>query len=116
MLLAVGAIVVAVTAILLVFFATHAGLAMRATGDNSQMIRALGVSDGTMQTIGLALSNALAALAGSLMAPSQGFCAVPVGIGMLVSGLAAVILGDAMAGRRKPSHLLIRSMEGGQGA
>jgi putative ABC transport system permease protein len=111
-LLAIAAIVLAVTAILLAFFATHAGLAMRATGDNSQMIRALGVSDGTMQTIGLALSNALAALAGSLMAQFQGFCDVQMGIGMLVAGLAAVILGEALVGGRKLSHFIIGTLLG----
>jgi len=51
---------------LLAFFGTHIGLAMRATGDNSQMIRALGVNDGSMKTLGLALSNAVAALSGAI--------------------------------------------------
>lgn len=111
-LLAVLLLVIMVTAVLLAFFATHAGLAMRATGDNSQMIRALGVSDGTMQTIGLALSNALAALAGSLMAQYQGFCDVQMGIGMLVSGLAAVILGEALVGGRKLTHLIVGTLLG----
>ena len=74
---------------------------MRATGDNSQMIRALGVSDGNMITFGLAISNGLVALAGALLAQYQGFADVQMGIGMLVWGLASVIIGEALVGIRQ---------------
>ena len=80
------------------FFRTSLGTAMRATGDNSQMIRALGVNVGNMTTAGLALSNGLVALAGSLFAQYQGFADVQMGIGMMVWGLASVILGEALVG------------------
>jgi putative ABC transport system permease protein len=80
------------------FFRTSVGTAMRATGDNSQMIRALGVNVGNMTTAGLALSNGLIALAGSLFAQYQGFADVQMGIGMMVWGLASVILGEALVG------------------
>jgi putative ABC transport system permease protein len=74
---------------------------MRATGDNDQMIRALGVSDGTMKTMGLALSNGLIALSGALLAQYQGFADVQMGIGMVVWGLASVIIGEALVGTRQ---------------
>jgi len=82
------------------FFRTNLGTAMRATGDNDQMIRALGVNTGTMIILGLALSNGLIALAGALLAQYQGFADVQMGIGMIVWGLASVILGEALVGAR----------------
>ena len=71
---------------------------MRATGDNPQMIRALGVSVDFIIILGLALSNGLIALAGSLLAQYQGFADVQMGIGMVVWGLASVIIGEALVG------------------
>jgi putative ABC transport system permease protein len=97
LLLGFAAIIVAGAA-LYAFFRTSLGTAMRATGDNSQMIRALGVNTGNMTTAGLALSNGLVALAGSLFAQYQGFADVQMGIGMMVWGLASVILGEALVG------------------
>src|SRR5579883_3364168 len=87
--------------VLYMFFRTHLGTAMRATGDNDQMIRALGVADGTMLTLGLALSNGLVALSGALLAQYQGFADVQMGIGMVVWGLASVIIGEALVGVRQ---------------
>jgi putative ABC transport system permease protein len=87
--------------VLYLFFRTHLGTAMRATGDNDQMIRALGVSDGTMKTMGLALSNGLIGLSGALLAQYQGFADVQMGIGMVVWGLASVIIGEALVGTRQ---------------
>ncbi len=83
---------------LYVFFRTQVGAAMRATGDNPQMIRALGVDVGRMMILGLALSNALIALAGALLAQYQGFADVQMGIGMVVLGLASVIIGESLVG------------------
>jgi len=111
-LLAAILIVGLLVAVLLAFFGTHIGLAMRATGDNSQMIRALGVNDGSMKTLGLALSNAVAALSGALLAQYQGFADVQMGIGMIVTGLASVILGEALTGSRRLSHLVIGTILG----
>lgn len=82
------------------FFRTHLGTAMRATGDNSQMIRALGVDVGAMMILGLAVSNGLIAVSGALLAQYQGFADVQMGIGMLVWGLASVIIGEALVGVR----------------
>jgi putative ABC transport system permease protein len=71
---------------------------MRATGDNDQMIRALGVNVGNMIVFGLALSNGLIAMSGALLAQYQGFADVQMGIGMVVWGLASVIIGEALVG------------------
>ena len=80
---------------------------MRATGDNDQMIRALGVNVDTMIIAGLALSNGLVALAGSLFAQYQGFADVQMGIGMVVWGLASVIIGEALVGGQHHLGLVI---------
>jgi putative ABC transport system permease protein len=90
---------VALTAWLIyVFLRTSLGTAMRATGDNPRMIRALGVDVGRMITVGLMISNGLVALSGALLAQYQGFADVQMGIGMIVTGLASVILGQALVG------------------
>lgn len=80
------------------FFCTHIGTAMRATGDNSQMIRALGQDTNAMLVFGLGLSNALIALSGALLAQYQGFADVQMGIGMMVWGIASLIIGEAIIG------------------
>ena len=82
------------------FFRTELGTAMRATGDNPQMIRALGVNVERYLIMGLALSNGLIALSGALLAQYQGFADVQMGIGMVVWGLASVIIGEALVGSR----------------
>jgi putative ABC transport system permease protein len=79
-----------------VFLHTEYGLALRATGDNEQMIRALGVNTDTATIFGLGLSNAMVALAGALIAQDQGFSDVGMGIGMIVAGLASIIIGEAL--------------------
>ena len=84
-----------------VFFRTNLGTAMRGTGDNAQMIRALGVSDENMMVLGLSVSNGLVALSGALLSQYQGFADVQMGIGMVVWGLASVIIGEALV--RAPS-------------
>lgn len=94
----IGVLVISVltAAGMYVFFRTNLGTAMRATGDNQQMIRALGVNNDNMTIIGLAVSNGLIALAGALLAQYQGFADVQMGIGMVVWGLASVIIGQAL--------------------
>ncbi len=81
------------------FFGTNLGLAMRATGNNPQMARALGVAVGPMIVLGLALSNGLIALSGALFAQYQGFANVQMGFGMVVTGLASVIVGETLVGK-----------------
>lgn len=78
------------------FLHTQIGLAMRATGDNEQMIRTLGVNTDNITVLGLGLSNAFVALSGSLVAQHQGFADIGMGIGMIVAGLAAIIIGETL--------------------
>ena len=79
-----------------VFLHTEYGMALRATGDNEQMIRSLGVNTDTATILGLGLSNTMVALAGALIAQDQGFSDVGMGIGMIVAGLASIIIGEAL--------------------
>lgn len=83
------------------FFSTKTGLAMRATGSNPRMARSQGVATGTMLLVGMAISNALCALAGALFAQSQGGADISMGIGTIVIGLAAVIVGESIMPSRK---------------
>ncbi|HXH49846.1 MAG TPA: ABC transporter permease [Terriglobia bacterium] len=94
------------------FFQTNLGTAMRATGDNSQMIRALGVSDENMIILGLAVSNGLIGLAGAFLAQYQGFADVQMGIGMVVWGLASVIIGEALVGSRSLGLMIVGAVMG----
>ena len=98
-LLAAAALVVLLAAgLMIAFLKTELGAAMRATGDNARMLRALGTSTDRMIVLGLGLSNALVALSGSLFAQMQSFADAQMGIGVLVLGLASVILGQTLVG------------------
>jgi len=98
--------VLVIAVALFAFFRTHLGMAMQAAGDNAQMIRALGVNVDTMIVVGLALSNGLVALSGALLAQYQGFADVQMGIGMVVWGLASIIIGEALVGVRQLGLLI----------
>lgn len=78
------------------FFHTELGTAMRATGNNPDMVQALGINPETMVILGLALSNGLVALAGALVAQYSGFADVGMGVGTIVAGLASVIVGEML--------------------
>jgi len=97
---------------LYVFLRTNIGTAMRASGDNPQMIRALGVSVDAFLIFGLALSNGLIGLAGALLAQYQGFADVQMGIGMVVWGLASVIIGEALVGTRSAGYMIAGGIMG----
>jgi len=111
-LLLVALVVVAVAAGLYAFLRTNLGTAMRATGDNDQMITALGVDTRNMITLGLALANGLIALSGALLAQYQGFADVQMGIGMVVWGLASVIIGEALVGTRQLGFIVVGTVMG----
>ena len=104
--------VVLIGVLLYLFLRTNLGMAMRATGDNVQMIRALGVNDSTMIVFGLAISNGLVALSGALLAQYQGFADVGMGIGMVVWGLASVIIGEALVGTNQVGLTIIGAVMG----
>jgi putative ABC transport system permease protein len=100
--LALFAGVVALTLVLVnLFFRTDLGLALQATGDNDAMVRTFGVSSDNMKLLGLTLSNGIVGLGGALVAQYGGFADAQMGIGTVVAGLAALIMGEAVFG--KPS-------------
>ncbi|MGP4106402.1 ABC transporter permease [Virgibacillus sp. L01] len=82
------------------FLKTEVGLAIRATGDNQKMIRSLSANTDTLIILGLGVSNAFVALSGALVAQYGGFADVGLGIGMIITGLASVIIGEALFGKR----------------
>lgn len=82
------------------FLSTDLGLSLQATGDNEEMIRSFGVSTDTMKILGLMLSNGLVALCGAVVAQYQGFADIGMGIGLILVGLASVIVGQALLGTR----------------
>ena len=107
----------AVLAVLVKYFLdwllhTEFGLTLQATGDNEQMIRALGTNTNFTRIVGLAVSNGLVALTGSLVAQQQGFADVGMGIGTIVAGLAGVIMGEVIFGVRSISWVLFSVIGG----
>lgn len=87
-------------AIIVWFLHTDVGMAMRATGDNPEMIRSFGVSTDNQKILGLALSNGLVAFSGALIAQFQGYADIGMGIGIILIGLASVIVGQAIFSQR----------------
>ena len=106
------AVAAAVGTVLYLFFRTNIGTAMQAAGDNDQMIRALGVNVDNMIVLGLAVSNGLVAVAGAILTQYQGFADVQMGIGMVVWGLASVIIGEALVGGRDLGFLITGAVMG----
>jgi putative ABC transport system permease protein len=94
------------------FMHTQLGFAMRATGDNEQMIRALGVNTDNTTILGLGISNSFVALSGALVAQDQGFSDVGMGIGMIVAGLASIIIGEALVGKRTVQRMTLAALIG----
>ncbi len=104
----VGAVIVAVIiALMYGFLNTRKGFALRATGDNEEMVRAYGISSDNMKLMGLAVSNGLVGLAGGMLAQYQGYSDVGMGVGMVVIGLASVIIGEVIFGTRSLIRRLV---------
>lgn len=95
------------------FLHTEIGLALRATGDNGRMIRSFGVHTDNTIIIGLGLSNGLVALSGSLVAQYQKYVEVQMGVGMIVIGLASVIIGEVVFGSRGVVRATLSVLLGG---
>jgi len=95
------------------FLGTEIGLALRASGDNEQMVRGLGSDTNKNIFIGCAVSNGLVATAGALISQNQGFCDVGMGIGIIVTGLAAVIIGEGLFRPKGIMSLLLACFGGG---
>ena len=93
--LVIGIIIaILAVAVLYWFFGTEIGSAIRATGNNPYMVRALGCNTNTTIMISLILSNGLIALSGSLVSQSQGYAAINMGQGAIVIGLASIVIGE----------------------
>jgi putative ABC transport system permease protein len=100
------------SALVIWFFSTHLGLAVRATGQNEPMILSLGVDTDRSKMIGLALSNGFVALSGALIAQNHGFADIGMGIGILVTGAAAVLIGEAIFGDRSVAWWVLAAVIG----
>jgi len=112
MLLAILLLITIVSLLLYFFFRTNLGTAMRASGDNPHMICALGVSVDAAMIFGLAMSNGLIGLCGALIAQYQGFADVQMGVGMVVLGIASVIIGESLVGTRAVGLLITGTVMG----
>lgn len=93
-------IIAAVAAILAVFFKTRPGMAIRATGDNEEMVRSSSINADISKCLGIVIANACVGLSGSLICQYQMFSDVGYGTGMVVIGLASIIIGESICGRR----------------
>jgi putative ABC transport system permease protein len=101
-----------ILAILNWFLRTEIGLALRATGENEQMVRGLGADTNMTTILGVSISNGLVALSGALIAQNQGFSDVGMGIGMIVMGLASVIIGEGLFRPRGITAVLLAVLGG----
>ena len=99
-LIVTAVIVVFVAAVLSVFFRTRCGMAIRATGDNEEMVRSSSINADRSRVLGIMVSNALVALSGALLCEQQRYADLNFGSGMLVVGLASVIIGQVFFGLR----------------
>lgn len=90
-----------------IFFGTELGAAIRATGDNPQMIRAQGVNTDITIILGLIISNGFVGITGALLSQSNGYADVNMGTGVLVTGLASIIIGEVLFGTRSFKNWLI---------
>jgi putative ABC transport system permease protein len=110
--LVVGVVALVAALLLIRFLASDYGLAMRATGANPRMARAQGVETGRAILVGMALSNALVALAGALFAQTAGFADISIGTGTIVVGLAAVIVGETLLPARHIAIVVLACLVG----
>ncbi len=100
--LIVAVIIVAIVGLFLLFFLkTRLGMSIRATGDNPDMVRASSINPAFTITVGLCIANALTALSGALLGQYNGSCDINLGTGMVVIGLASLIIGETLIGRKK---------------
>lgn len=106
------ALLILASLVLIWFFATDLGLAVRATGQNEAMITSLGVNTEHTKMVGLALSNGVIALSGALVAQNHGFADIGMGVGILVTGAAAVLIGEAIFGDRTVTRWIVATITG----
>lgn len=107
-----GIILIAAILLLYGFLKTQLGMSLRATGDNEFMVRASSIDSDAMKIIGFAIANALVSLSGGVLAQYQNFADANGGVGMLVIGLASIIIGEAIFGRRSVLNSIISAVLG----
>jgi putative ABC transport system permease protein len=105
-------VILVLGALLYWLLCTDFGIAMRATGNSEQMVRAAGINTRNMKIIGLAIANACTALSGYLVVQYQGFADINMGIGIVISGLGAVMIGESLlklngSGKLLPQIILV---------
>lgn len=99
-------------ALIILFFHTHIGMCIRAVGDNEDMVRASSINVNACKVLSFAVSNALVALSGALIAQYQGYADVSSSTGILVVGLASVIIGESIFGKRSVTLGFISAIVG----
>lgn len=107
-----AAIVVVLVGALIVFYRTEIGLSLRCVGANARVSPALGINSRRYVVLGFGIANALAALGGALVVQQQGYADVTMGFGVLVNGLAGLIIGEAIVGRVTVTRQLIAPVVG----
>lgn len=106
--LVVGAIFVVILIIVIYcFFGTEIGCALRATGNNSDMVKAMGGNTKAYIVLGLVLGNGLVAMSGGILAQYQGYADINMGVGTIVIGLAAIMIGEVLFSKRSYVHRLV---------
>jgi putative tryptophan/tyrosine transport system permease protein len=111
-LLAMALLAMALGTGLALFLRTDLGLAMRASGSNPQMARSVGIDVDAMVVLGLGLSNGLVALAGALFAQYSGFANIQMGVGSIVTGVATLLVGETLVGRRTLGRWIAAAIAG----
>lgn len=99
--------VVILIALIYCFFGTEIGCALRATGNNPHMVEAMGANTKTYIVLGLVIGNGLVAMAGAILAQYQGYADINMGVGSIVIGLAAIMIGEVLFSKRSYVHRLI---------
>jgi putative ABC transport system permease protein len=105
-------VVLLVKVIIDIFFRTDLGVALGALGGNEQMVISQGMNPKVLKLIGIGLSNGLIALSGGLLAQYQGFADANLGVGMVVQGLAAIMIGEFLFSTNRISLLTLRAVLG----
>jgi len=109
----IGIIIVTIVILLLwIFFKTEIGYCLKATGDNEQMVRSLGMNTDLTKILGLMLGNGLVALGGALIAQYQGYSDINMGVGIMVIALASLIIGEVVIRTRKVALSLLSIVVG----
>ena len=108
-----GALIAAVAALLLIaFLRTRLGLSIRATGDNPDMFRASSINTAFTITVGLCVANALTALSGAVLAQYQRTADINLGTGMVIIGLASLIIGDTLTPKGRVHTKILGALAG----